>query len=70
LIASRSIRWFALDSYISTTSVGLGDIYLEPEVIVGQDLIVFPLLFLTGFTLLSAFLGKFAEAIIALSKGN
>lgn len=63
-------RFFALDSYISTTTIGLGDIYLEPEVIVGEDLIVFPLLFLTGFTFLSAFLGKFSEALVVTLKGN
>jgi hypothetical protein len=69
---ARSLKTFrfAIDSYISTTSIGLGDIYLEPEVIIGQDLIVFPLLFLTGFTFLSAFLGKFSEALVALLKGN
>ena len=42
------------------SSVGLGDIYLEPEVIVGLDLVVFPVLFLTGFTFLSCFLQKTA----------
>jgi hypothetical protein len=33
-------------------------------------LIVFPLLFLTGFTFLSAFLGKFSEAIVSLLRGQ
>ena len=50
--------WFA---YISTTTVGLGDFYLEPEVILPHDLIVFPLLFLNGFVYFAAFLSKFAE---------
>jgi hypothetical protein len=50
--------WF---SYISTTTVGLGDIFLEPEVIQARDLVTFPLLFLVGFVFLSSFLGKFAE---------
>ena len=50
--------WF---SYISTTTVGLGDYYLEHGVIVGQDLLVWPLLFLFGFVLLSSFLTKIAE---------
>lgn len=52
--------WFA---YISTTTIGLGDIFLEPEVIVARDLLVFPFSFLVGFTFLSAFLGKLAEAM-------
>jgi hypothetical protein len=50
--------WF---SFISTTTVGLGDIFLEPEVIQARDLVTFPLLFLVGFVLLSSFLGKFSE---------
>lgn len=50
--------WFA---YISTTTVGLGDYYLEHGVIVGYDLLVWPLLFLFGFVLLSSFLTKVAE---------
>ncbi|KAL7577683.1 hypothetical protein ACA910_015194 [Epithemia clementina (nom. ined.)] len=54
--------WF---SYISTTSVGLGDFYLEPEGIINVDLIIFPLLFLVGFMYLSAFLGKLAELILS-----
>ena len=46
---------------ISTTTVGLGDYYLEHGVIVGYDLLVWPLLFLFGFVLLSSFLTKVAE---------
>ena len=41
----------------------MGDIYLEPEVIRGEDLMVFPLLMLVGFVYFAAFLGKFAEFI-------
>lgn len=47
--------WF---SYISSTTVGLGDIYLEPEGLLYRDLISFSLLLLVGFVLVSAFLGK------------
>lgn len=47
--------WFA---FISTTTVGLGDVYLDPEVIVGQDLLGFSLLFLIGFVFLASFLGS------------
>jgi len=46
---------------ISTTTVGLGDYYLEHGVIIGHDLLVWPLLFLFGFVLLSSFLTKIAE---------
>ena len=59
--------WFA---YISTTTVGLGDFFLEPEVVTGMDLLTYPLLFLVGFTLLSAFLGKFAEFFMDLAVGG
>lgn len=48
--------WFA---YISTTTVGLGDFYLSPEVIFLNDLLVFSFTFLMGFVLLSTFLGQF-----------
>lgn len=47
--------WF---SFISTTTVGLGDIFLEPEVLIGQDLLIFSLIFLIGFVFLASFLGK------------
>ncbi|KAL7557515.1 hypothetical protein ACA910_005269 [Epithemia clementina (nom. ined.)] len=59
--------WFA---YISTTTVGLGDFFLEPEVIVGIDLLYFPLLILMGFTFLSAFLGKLSALVEGLLKGS
>jgi hypothetical protein len=52
--------WF---SFISTTTVGLGDIFLEPETIQSRDLLIFPLLLLVGFLFLSSFLGKFAESL-------
>lgn len=52
--------WFA---YISTTTVGLGDIYLEPEVLVTQDLLTFSLVFLIGFVFLASFLGSLGSFI-------
>jgi len=55
--------WF---SYISSTTIGFGDIYLEPEVLLAQDLLTFPVLFLVSFVFVSAFLGKFSECIGAL----
>jgi Ion channel len=48
-------------AYISTTTIGLGDFYLEPEVITGRDLLSFPLVILIGFVFFSAFLGKIGE---------
>ena len=55
-------------SYISTTTIGLGDIFLEPEVILKEDLYFYPLSMLVGFTLFSAFLGKLAESIQGTQK--
>jgi hypothetical protein len=54
----RDGYWFA---YISTTTIGLGDIFLEPEVNLSEDLYVWSLSFLMGFALFSAFLGKLTE---------
>jgi hypothetical protein len=58
--------WFA---YISTTTVGLGDIFIEPEVILAADLAYAPFLFLIGFTFFAAFLGKLVDFYLLLS-GN
>ena len=55
--------WF---SYISSTSIGFGDIFLEPEVLLAQDLITFPLLFLVSFVFVAAFLGKFSDSVGAV----
>jgi hypothetical protein len=52
--------WFA---YISTTTVGLGDFFLQPEIIFLDDVLRFSMLFLTGFVFISTFLGKFAEVL-------
>lgn len=54
--------WFA---YISTTTVGLGDFYLEPEVLQRDDLLIWPILFLFGFVLLANFLMKFTELVLS-----
>lgn len=56
--SSSNAYWFA---YISTTTVGLGDYYLEPAVFTVGDLMTWPWTFLIGFIFLAAFLGKFAE---------
>lgn len=59
--------WFA---YISTTTVGLGDIFLEPEVLVGQDLLSFSFLFLIGFVFLAIFVGKLTAFIAYITGLN
>lgn len=61
--SSRDAYWFA---YISSTSVGLGDFYLQPQVFTGADLMLFPFIMLIGFVLLASFLGKFAEFFSSL----
>jgi hypothetical protein len=55
--------WF---SYVSTTTVGLGDYFLEHSVLLPVDLVVFSLLFLFGFALLSNFLVKLRELVVEL----
>ena len=55
--------WFA---YISTTTIGLGDYYLKPEVMFASDTLNFSLLFLVGFIFLSTFFSKIMEAIGSL----
>jgi Ion channel len=52
--------WFA---YISTTTIGLGDYYLTPEVIYTVDLLYFSLSYLFGFVLLSTFLTELGNAL-------
>jgi hypothetical protein len=52
--------WFA---YISTTTVGLGDFFLQPEIMFLDDVLVFSLLFLTGFVFCATLLGKLGELI-------
>ena len=55
--------WFA---FISSTTVGLGDIYLEPPVFLGIDLVTFPMMFLFSFVLASAFISKFGHWILSI----
>jgi Ion channel len=63
--SARDAYWFA---YISTTTVGLGDYFLEPEVFTRSDLMLFPMLFLFGFVLLASFLNKFTELLSHLGR--
>lgn len=59
--------WFA---YISSTTVGLGDVVLEPLVLQSSDMIVFPFLFLVNFVFIAAFLSKLGELAQSLFRGH
>jgi hypothetical protein len=52
--------WFA---FITSTTVGLGDFFLEHEVLLRRDLMVFSLTVLAAFLLLSNFLVKLTEML-------
>lgn len=52
--------WFA---YISTSTIGLGDYYLQPEVMFPSDALKFSVSFLVGFVFLSTFIGKIVETV-------
>jgi hypothetical protein len=55
--------WFA---FITTTTVGLGDFYLEHEVLLRRDLIAFSLIILVGFIFLANFLVKLTDLLLEL----
>jgi hypothetical protein len=57
------LYWFA---YISTTTVGLGDYFLQPEVIFASDTMTFGVEFLVGFVFASTFFSKLGELITGL----
>ena len=52
--------WFA---FISTTTIGLGDFFLEHHALRSVDLVTFPLLMLLGFIFLATFLVKLTELL-------
>jgi Ion channel len=62
VVSFADAYWFA---YISTTTVGLGDYILAPQVIQRQDLVTWPVLFLVGFVFFAAFIGKFSDLVRA-----
>lgn len=62
--------WFG---FISSTTVGLGDYFLQPEVLFLQDVIQFSFLFLTGFVFTATFLtsvGSFVVGLFPSSRGS
>ena len=62
-VTEKDAIWFA---FISTSTVGLGDYYLQPEVMFGSDAMKFSVWFLTGFVFLSNFFGKVAESLASI----
>lgn len=52
--------WFA---FLTSTTVGLGDYYIDPEVIIVSDLLWAPAVILVGFLFFSAFLTKMIDVI-------
>ena len=52
--------WFA---YISTTTIGLGDYFLQPELMFASDALKYSVLFMVGFVFFSSFLNKLAGSI-------
>jgi uncharacterized membrane protein YraQ (UPF0718 family) len=59
--------WFA---YISMTTIGLGDYFLQPEVFFFYDLFAFSWQFLVGFTFFSGFLAKLSELVLRGSRAS
>lgn len=59
----KDAYWF---SFVSATTVGFGDIFLEHETITWYDVVMFASLILVAFVLLSSFLNKLAELVQSL----
>lgn len=56
----RDSFWFA---FLTSTTVGLGDFYVDPEVIIISDLLWIPAVILVGFVFFSAFLTKMIDVM-------
>ncbi|CAJ1954001.1 unnamed protein product [Cylindrotheca closterium] len=55
--------WFA---FVSTSTIGLGDYFLQPEVMFASDALWFSSVFLIGFVFLSTFLNKIGGFLISV----
>jgi len=56
----RDAYWYG---YISTTTIGLGDYYPQPEELYFGDVFAFSILMSLGFALLSSFLGSWGDIL-------
>jgi len=56
----HSAYWF---SFLSTTTIGFGDYYLEEEFLQASDCVLFPIIFLLGFSVLASFLTKLNDLV-------
>jgi hypothetical protein len=65
-VSRRESFWFG---FISSTTVGLGDYFLQPEVMFLEDVFRFALLFLTGFVFFSTFLSSLSEFLVTRCPG-
>ena len=64
-LSFKDAYWF---SFVSATTLGFGDFFLEHEAISGSDVVMFASLILIAFALLSSFLNKLGELIKSLAK--
>ncbi|GKY98450.1 hypothetical protein MPSEU_000802400 [Mayamaea pseudoterrestris] len=56
-------------SFVSLTTVGLGDLSLEPEALVASDLLTFPVMFLVGFSLFGSFIADLTTVLFKPFEG-
>ena len=60
-VSLKDAFWFA---YISTTTVGFGDFYIQHPTVRLEDMVYIPMLFLFAFVLLANFLLKFSDVVM------
>jgi hypothetical protein len=60
---SKDSLWFA---FISTSTIGLGDYFLQPEVMFASDALKFSVYYLIGFVFLSTFLNKIGDLLSSM----